>query len=1205
SETFDAWKGREAPEACVIHLADLHEWPAALLPLLQIEVHRAARRGRPLFFLAEFDSDLLQNPLKTVAFDEIRLADFSAAQTRDLIRAATADLDRPVPEAVAQDIASGSGGRPLLALEQLRSYLVDPGRPFHASKDMAQAAAVRVEEIPPASRALFARLVTHPEPAETADLGVTSPAGPEWDLQERGLATAKAGRLALTHPALREAYAAALETSERTEAHRAWLRILLKQYGDKPVIAAEAALITHHALGCGEDSVAYAWGLEAMDYHAGRGNAARALRLSDELLRRAKDDVQTYTLEAYRAPLFYRLGRFQDALASYDRWYALKPDDGTGVETVKHLLFTGQTLSAWGRPDEARARLNSCLEAGDGLRHVRHRPYHARAHIALATLDEKSHQEERAKEHLQAAIPLAEGQPLLLAEIEQKLGQRAHAENRLDEAVRHLERSRTECREAGNPQVEAITVNVMAMIDRERGRLKMALETIGEAIALAEKGGEILQIARYRQNRALIRMNLALYGPALEEMEDVQDVFEALGEDQDRRQARLHREELSRLLGETERTEKDPPFSSEEGRRIAQALAAWNGREPSESDLAGLLEAVEGLEAPEERIGLLEAASNDVSRRGWEGLAQLFRHAAGAELKKIHDNLPEELQMDFENKRDVKTLDAALSGLFKAKADPGRSIPDARFRQFCEINRKIALQNDLKRILDEVIDAAIQISGAERGFVLLKNPKSKAAPLPGFEVKAARNLNQKAIEAGDFELSLSLVKQALDRGTHVLTDDALADPRFQEKKSVMDYRLRSVLVLPLEQEGSVFGVIYLDHRYQPDRFSEEDLSLLLALASQASIAVQKARMIEELTASRDRLAGQVKEQEVKIEHLSEALTQKRENLRYGYEEIIGRSPPMMTVFKLLDNVTETTIPVWIHGESGTGKELIARSLHFNSPRKNGPFVAENVSAIPETLLESELFGHKKGSFTHADRDRVGLFEQASGGTLFLDEVADMSLAMQAKLLRVLQEGEVRPVGSSKTVKINVRLVTASNKDLRRLVSEGKFRQDLFFRINGLTIDLPPLRTRKDDIPLLARHILKKVSKEFNLPASELSDKATQILMKHDWPGNVRELEAALRNALLFAKGRPIAAEHLNLQPRPVGSYGSSSPAPREAPATEEDMAHRQLVVETLRRHQLNKEEAAKDLKVSLRTLYTWMEKHGIPKKKAMLARYVG
>jgi DNA-binding NtrC family response regulator len=294
--------------------------------------------------------------------------------------------------------------------------------------------------------------------------------------------------------------------------------------------------------------------------------------------------------------------------------------------------------------------------------------------------------------------------------------------------------------------------------------------------------------------------------------------------------------------------------------------------------------------------------------------------------------------------------------------------------------------------------------------------------------------------------------------------------------------------------------------------------------------------------------------------------------------------------------------VWIHGESGTGKELIARSLHVNSPRAKKPFVAENVSAIPETLLESELFGHKKGSFTHADRDRVGLFEQASGGTLFLDEVADMSLAMQAKLLRVLQEGEVRPVGSSKKVKIDVRLVTASNRDLERMVSEGKFRQDLFFRINGLTINLPSLRHRKEDIPLLVRHFSKKIAKEFNLPAAEVTERALKSLMAHNWPGNVRELEAVLRNALLFAKGKPIGPDHLTIKASSMASPPAASEA--LAQASPEDLAHRSLIVTTLKKHNLDKEETAKELGVSLRTLYTWMEKHGLPKKRAVLAAQI-
>jgi transcriptional regulator with PAS, ATPase and Fis domain len=322
-------------------------------------------------------------------------------------------------------------------------------------------------------------------------------------------------------------------------------------------------------------------------------------------------------------------------------------------------------------------------------------------------------------------------------------------------------------------------------------------------------------------------------------------------------------------------------------------------------------------------------------------------------------------------------------------------------------------------------------------------------------------------------------------------------------------------------------------------------------------------------------------------------------LRYEYTEIIGQSPQMMQVFQLLDHVTATSIPVWIWGESGTGKELIARSLHDNSPRKKGPFVSENCSAIPENLLESELFGHKRGAFTHADRDRIGLLEQASGGTLFLDEVADMSLGMQAKLLRAFQEGEIRPLGSSKKVKIDVRLVTASNRDLAEMVREGNFRQDLFFRINGLTIRLPPLRERKPDIPLLVDFFIKKLGQQFGFPESEVTDAAYQAMLQYAWPGNIRELESVVRNAMLFARGKAIGPELLTLNLSLASR--KSSPEPLDSATGD---PQKQKVLDLLKAHRLDKEKVAEELGISLRSLYTWLEKMGIPKKKSQLANYL-
>ena len=236
--------------------------------------------------------------------------------------------------------------------------------------------------------------------------------------------------------------------------------------------------------------------------------------------------------------------------------------------------------------------------------------------------------------------------------------------------------------------------------------------------------------------------------------------------------------------------------------------------------------------------------------------------------------------------------------------------------------------------------------------------------------------------------------------------------------------------------------------------------------------------------------------------------------RFG---MIGASAPMLAVFDLIAKVAPSDVPVLIHGETGTGKELVARALHENSRRKSKPLLAENCAAVPENLLESELFGHKRGSFTGAVADRAGHFVAADGGTVFLDEIGDMPLAMQSKLLRVLQEGEVRPVGSNKTLRVDVRVVAASHKDLAAMCRTGAFRQDLYFRLNVITIALPPLRDRTGDVPHLVRFVLGRVAEEIGRELSIAPD-ALRALERWRWPGNVRELENVLRRAAVFSRG---------------------------------------------------------------------------------------
>ncbi len=569
--------------------------------------------------------------------------------------------------------------------------------------------------------------------------------------------------------------------------------------------------------------------------------------------------------------------------------------------------------------------------------------------------------------------------------------------------------------------------------------------------------------------------------------------------------------------------------------------------------------------------------------------------------------------MDDEKPRTLKSLEQSLrAGAGKSPHAPTTAggpggIAPSRFRLFCQINRKISEMSDLKSTLEEILDAAILLTGAERGLLLLRDENESLGPLPGIRVGAARKLHQKTLAEDAFRVSLTAVHKAIEDCETLVTDNAQLDPRFAEKKSVLALGLTAILVVPLEIRSQAIGAVYLDHRFETGLFSPEDVLLMEAMAAQAALAIEKAEHLRELEEARKRLEGTVKDQEKKIAVLSSELTRSRDKLRYGYEEIIGQSPGMMKVFEMLDHVSDTTIPVWILGESGTGKELVARSLHLNSARAKGPFVAENVSAIPETLLESELFGHKKGAFTHADRDRVGLFEQASGGTLFLDEVADMSLAMQAKLLRVLQEGEIRPVGSSKKVKIDVRLVTASHRDLDLLVRQSKFRQDLFFRINGLTVRLPALRERRDDIPLLVDHLAQRISKGFGLPPAPVEGEALQVLVRRDWPGNIRELKSVLRNLLLFSKGQPVTKGLIDAQPELFRS-GSAAPggtASQEDIERVSDDAECARIAEALRKHRLDKQKTAKELGISLRSLYNHLERLGIPKKKRLLASYVG
>ena len=328
--------------------------------------------------------------------------------------------------------------------------------------------------------------------------------------------------------------------------------------------------------------------------------------------------------------------------------------------------------------------------------------------------------------------------------------------------------------------------------------------------------------------------------------------------------------------------------------------------------------------------------------------------------------------------------------------------------------------------------------------------------------------------------------------------------------------------------------------------------------------------------------------------------QQRLDQQYGFEGIIGNSPEIRQVTTLLKQVAPSPIPVLITGESGTGKELVAQALHNNSKRAKKQFVPLNCAGLNESILEDELFGHVRGAFTGADRERQGRFEYADGGTLFLDEIGDMPLPMQAKLLRVLESGEVVRLGSNETRHVDVRLISATNRDLPQLVKEGKFREDLFFRIKVVQVQLPPLRERREDIPLLVRHYARVFAEEMDRPAPSIAEEAMMALMQYRWPGNVRQLINTVRTIIVIMEGERIELRHLPPEIREGlgGEGGSTGGAVTRSGSIFEsgmslDQIEKQAIRNALRIHAGNREAAAKMLGIGERTLYRKLKEYGL------------
>ena len=494
-----------------------------------------------------------------------------------------------------------------------------------------------------------------------------------------------------------------------------------------------------------------------------------------------------------------------------------------------------------------------------------------------------------------------------------------------------------------------------------------------------------------------------------------------------------------------------------------------------------------------------------------------------------------------------------------------------------EINKRINSEGELPSLLDFILDTAVELTGAERGFLILVDGKRIA-------FQRTRNFRREEVDSPELKISQSIVRQVMATGKPILTDNATEDSRFSKFRSVDNLKLTSIVSVPFRSRGRQIGALYLDNQAKRGVFTDEDVETLLALSDQAAIAIQNLQIQLKLT---ERIAAQDSE----LQRVKQALDERP--YKYDYDAIIGTSSRMKEVFLLLDKIIDTEVPVLIQGESGTGKELVAKAIHEKGPRGSKPFVAINCGAVPDTLLESEFFGYVRGAFTGANSDKKGLFELAHTGTLFLDEIGDMDFDMQKKLLRVLQQGEVRPVGGKKTVKVDVRIVCATNRDLRQRMLESQFREDLFYRINVITVTLPPLRDRREDVPLLIEYFLDRAAAEMGIPVKDIAADAMALLTSYSWPGNVRELENEAKKAMALSEesitvddlSTHIQGDRAEPEPSLVGPKGTLK---ETMEATEKT-----LIVRALEETGGNQTRAARNLGISRVWLRKKMEKYGL------------
>jgi transcriptional regulator with GAF, ATPase, and Fis domain len=920
---------------------------------------------------------------------------------------------------------------------------------------------------------------------------------------------------------------------------------------------------------------------------------------------------------ASQALALVHAGRFQRALAVAEAAAKLATEIGSDARLAHARKVAGITLARLGREAEALPLLDLASDLLEGSAEeaeivqilaackLRLRRDDAEADFRRAL---RLHEATGGSRSAPAALKARIG----LAVVESRRGKRAEAESILESVLE-------DARRAGSLTLQEVALSRLSAVAVEDHRLDRAIALAEQAADLALHLGDrnLIVASRCRLADARIRcgtpgdavalLHRTLAGPLSEVEPENVDYASMLLANAEVAAGSPDEAKVRALLAETCRrcSERGKPRAwlmalAIEMERRARATAgdpfgplseqfdrvAGSAEEEIEPEILlrailarATFHAVRG--SPEAALGRGEEAADLARRHGdlaslahacalrAEALDALARGEEAAraveEGKAALDRAAERIESaaarrDFRSRREFAALLREDSADFRRQQH--------RLRAMYDMIRALNSQADPDALLETILDLALRVVGAERGMVLLKGDPAAGGDAGEMSIRLVRNLEPETIHDAE-GYSRSVVSQA-GAGRALLSFDAGSDERLRDLKSVSRFGIRSLMCVPLRFRGATVGTVYLDSRTGATLFTPEDLRFLEAFADHAALALENAR-------ARARLERQNR----RLQAAAESRTE--------FANLVGRSAGMQRVFDLIERFAGTDLPVLVGGESGTGKELVARAIHFQGPRKRRMFLSENCAAIPETLLESELFGHVRGAFTGADRDRAGLFEQADGGTLFLDEVGDMSPAMQARLLRVLEEGTLRRVGGEKTIGVHVRVIAATHRDLDAAAKRGSFREDLLYRLRVLAIEIPPLRKRPGDVELLLHHFLARIARERGRDVPTVHDDLLMLFERHPWPGNVRELQNVLQRLVLLAGRRALTVELLESDPDLARSFGRATGKP-EAELTLKSGEKEQIRRAIAAAHG-NRRRAAQILGVSRATLYRKLREH--------------